>query len=241
MAEAHVKTVMKERKRTKPDPMINRKDDLVPTTKVVKIQEEVMEEDEVRDILEEMGFEFPAPSPRCFFHPKKGLEKKTSQARFNYRRCPLKECPVFISEDHLKDYYACAHDSEKLLAVYYVLLRKNLLKCRCRQPMQLYLSYSDMNPKRLYFRFQRNRCKVFQWTDEMPTDRNQELWNPNFVDFNDPLWEDICAHNQFQTTQDSNKIKFPLEVRGTKYRAEDREDLLRIVYMIRQLRHKQEI
>ena len=107
--------------------------------------------------------------------------------------------------------------------------------------MQLYLSYSDMNPKRLYFRFQRNRCKVFQWTDEMPTDRNQELWNPNFVDFNDPLWEDICAHTQFQTTQDSNKIKFPLEVRGTKYRAEDREDLLRIVYMIRQLRHKQEI
>lgn len=90
-------------------------------------------------------------------------------------------------EDRLKDYYACAHDSEKLLAVYYVFLRKNLLKCQCRQPMQLCLSYSDMNPKRLYFHCQRNRCKVFQWTDEMPTGRNQELWNPNFVDFNDPL------------------------------------------------------
>ena len=53
--------------------------------------------------------------------------------------------------------------------------------------MQLCLSYSDMNPKRLCFHCQRNRCKVFQWTDEMPTGRNQELWNPNFVDFNDPL------------------------------------------------------
>ena len=73
----------------KPDPIINRKDDLVTPTKVVKIQEEVMEEGEVRDILEEMGFEVPAPSPRCFFHPKKELEKKTSQAGFNYRRCPL--------------------------------------------------------------------------------------------------------------------------------------------------------
>ena len=175
MAEAHVKAVMKKRKRTKPDPIINRKDDLVLPTKVVKIQEEVMEEGEVRGILEEMGFEVPAPSPRCLFHPKKELEKKTSQAGFNYRRCPLKECPVFIGEDRLKDYYACAHNSEKLLAVYYVLLRKNLLKCRCRQPMQLYLSYSDMNPKRLYFRFQRNRCKKSLWTDEMPTGRNTEL------------------------------------------------------------------
>ena len=45
-----------------------------------------MEEGEVRDILEEMGFEVPAPSPRCFFHPKKELEKKTSQAGFNHRR-----------------------------------------------------------------------------------------------------------------------------------------------------------
>ena len=214
---------------------------MVPPTKVVKIQEEVMEEGEVRDILEEMGFEVPAPSPRCFFHPKKKLEKRTSQAGFNHRRCPLKECPVFIGEDRLKDYYACAHDSEKLLAVYYVLLRKNLLKCQCRQPMQLCLSYSDMNPKRLYFHCQRNRCKVIQWTDEIPTGRNQELWNPNFVDFNDPLWEDICAHTQFRTTQDSNKIEFPPEVWGMKYRAEDREDLLRIVYMMRQLRHKQEI
>ena len=79
---------------------------MVPPTKVVKIQEEVMEEGEVRDILEEMGFEVPAPSPRCFFHPKKELEKKTSQAGFNHRRCPLKECPVFIGEDRLKDYYA---------------------------------------------------------------------------------------------------------------------------------------
>ena len=77
---------------------------MVPPTKVVKIQEEVMEEGEVRDILEEMGFEVPTPSPRCFFHPKKELEKKASQAGFNYRRCPLKECPVFISEDRLKDY-----------------------------------------------------------------------------------------------------------------------------------------
>ena len=147
----------------------------VPPTKVVKIQEKVMEEGEVRNILEEMGFEVLSPSPRCFFQPKKELEKKTSQAWFNYRRCPLKECPVFIGEDQLKDYYACAHDSEKLLAVYYVLIRKKLLKCRCRQPMQLCPSYSDMNPKRLYFRCQRNRCKVFQCTDEMPTGRNQEL------------------------------------------------------------------
>ena len=217
----------------KPDLIINRKDDLVTPTKVVKIQEEVMEEGEVRDTLEEMGFEVPAPSPRCFFHPKKELEKKTSQAGFNYRRCPLKECHVFIGEDRLKYYYACAHDSEKLFAVYYVLLRKNLLKCRCQQPMQLCLSYSDMNAKRLYFRCQRNRCKVFQWTDEMPTGRNQELWNPNFVDFNDPL----CVHTQFQTTQDSIKIEFPPEVWGMKYRAEDREDLLPIVYMMRHLRH----
>ena len=145
-----------------------KKDDLVPPTKVVKIQEKLMEEGEVRDILEEMGFELPSPLPRCFFHPKKESEKKTSQAGFNYRQCPLKECSVFIGEED-------------------VLLRKNLLKCGCRQPMKLCLSYSDMNPKHLYFRCQRNRCKVFQWTDEMPTGRNQELWNPNFVDFNDPL------------------------------------------------------
>ena len=99
--------------------------------------------------------------------------------------------------------------------------------------MQLCLSYSDMNAKRLYFRCQRNRCKIFQWTDEMPTGRNQELWNPNFMDFNDPL----CVHTQFQTTQDSIKIEFPPEVWGMKYRAEDREDLLPIVYMMRHLRH----
>ena len=43
---------------------------------MVKIQEEVMEEGEVRDILQEMSFEVPAPSPRCFFHPKKELKKR---------------------------------------------------------------------------------------------------------------------------------------------------------------------
>ena len=61
---------MKKRKRMKPDP-INRKDDLVTPTKVVKIQEEVMEEGEVRDILEEMGFEVPAPRQDVSFILKK--------------------------------------------------------------------------------------------------------------------------------------------------------------------------
>ena len=53
-----------------------KKDDLVPPTKVAKIQEELMEEGEVRDILEEMGFELPSPLPRCFFHPKKSRKKR---------------------------------------------------------------------------------------------------------------------------------------------------------------------
>ena len=37
------------------------------------------------------------------------------------------------------------------------------------------------------------------------------------------------------------RLNFLLKYGGMKYRAEDREDLLRIVYMMRQLRHKQEI
>ena len=76
MAEAHVKVVMKKRKRTKPDPIINRKDDLVPPTKVVKIQEEVMEEGEVRDILEEMGLKSLPPCQDVSFILKKSWKKR---------------------------------------------------------------------------------------------------------------------------------------------------------------------
>ena len=67
---------MKKRKRTKPDPIINRKDDLVPPTKVVKIQEEVMEEGEVRDILEEMGLKSLPPRQDVSFILKKSWKKR---------------------------------------------------------------------------------------------------------------------------------------------------------------------
>ncbi|KAJ7319170.1 hypothetical protein OS493_036570 [Desmophyllum pertusum] len=49
---------------------------------------------------------------------------------------------------------------------------KEKLKCFCSEPLVLCESRSEQNPGRMYFKCQKNRCKFFQWGNEMPSCKN---------------------------------------------------------------------
>ena len=100
----------------------------------------------------------------CFIHDCK-LEKGTSQTGWEYVKCPMSDCFIFTGLDKVNHYL---ENAQQQIPVWYR-WNKEKLKCFCSEPLVLCESRSEQNPKRMYFKCQRNRCKFFQWGDNIPS------------------------------------------------------------------------
>ena len=183
----------------------------------------------------------------CFIHDCK-LEKGTSQTGWEYVKCPMSDCFIFTGLDKVNHYL---ENAQQQIPVWYR-WNKEKLKCFCSEPLVLCESRSEQNPNRMYFKCQRNRCKFFQWGDNIPSGKNiawmndqEQLSNLAPVPTKEysgrnPLWDHVNTHTRFKLVDGTNEIMLPREVKGFRYAPEYENDLLQIVYFNRQLKLRQQ-
>ena len=126
----------------------------------------------VTDAVEEMK-ELALGQVKCPIHVENFLYshcRKKSGERFY--ACTVKKCPVFCSDDKLRDY--CKVVQKRLLPMY----NNFTPSCQCDRPAALQMSTSKRNPGRPFFSCKSSsgkRCNFFQWGDDKLTDRNFDM------------------------------------------------------------------
>ena len=186
----------------------------------------------------------------CFIHDCK-LEKVTSQTGWEYVKCPMSDCFIFTGLDKVNHYL---ENAQQQIPVWYR-WNKEKLKCFCSEPLVLCESRSEQNPNRMYFKCQRNRCKFFQWGDNIPSGKNMswlqgikqvgseppgakyytlpEKENPRpllSVTGQDPLW-DVVLNTPLRVDERTNEILSPQALKGFSDTPGIREELLQYLYL----------
>ena len=109
----------------------------------------------------------------CFCE-EKGLELFTSQSEIQFIKCKRGECGFFTKAADLGEYLNTI--DEKLEKTY----KKKVPLCNHSMPATLYISKSEKNPGRPFFKCNQrdDACKYFQWADKYPSKSTSENWKP---------------------------------------------------------------
>ena len=89
----------------------------------------------------------------CFIHDCK-LEKCTSQSGWDYVKCPMSDCFIFMGLSKIHHYLKNVQDQTQAGYKW----DKEKLKCFCSEPLVFCEWRSEHNPGRIYFKCPGNRC-----------------------------------------------------------------------------------
>lgn len=227
---------------------------------------EVIEEGQQENLPTMQTFGAVKEEPlQCFIHDCK-LEKCTSQTGWEYVKCPMYDCFIFTGLDKVNRYLKYVQDQ---IPVWYK-WNKEKLKCFCSEPLVLCESRSEQNPGRMYFKCQKNRCKFFQWGNEMPSCKNmgwlrgseqvgckspapmyKSLYEKTLDEISesrpllsvtgkDPLWDEVLA-TSIMVVDSTNEIVSPAELKGYRFTPSSREELLQYLYLTRKLNSQAQV
>ena len=114
----------------------------------------------------------------CFIHDCK-LEKCTSQSGWDYVKCPMSDCFIFMGLSKIHNYLKNVQDQTQAGYKW----DKEKLKCFCSEPLVLCEWRSEHNPGRIYFKCPGNRCFLLvgmrgaQWYKHSMDEQHRVLRN----------------------------------------------------------------
>lgn len=153
----------------------------------------------------------------CFIHDCK-LEKCTSQSGWDYVKCPMSDCFIFMGLSKIHHYLKNVQDQTQAGYKW----DKEKLKCFCSEPLVLCEWRSEHNPGRIYFKCPGNRCFLLvgmrgaQWYKHGMDEQHRVFRNTvrhayptTGYSWKNMLKDQIETYPRFTTTSITKKIVCP--------------------------------